>query len=49
MGLCRKAGFSPRIVQEAPHLDILSLVAAGFGVSILPESILPEQFGNLSH
>lgn len=39
MALCHGAGFSPRIVQEAPHLDILSLVAAGFGVSILPESI----------
>lgn len=39
MALCRAAGFSPRIVQEAPHLDIISLVAAGFGVSILPESI----------
>jgi DNA-binding transcriptional LysR family regulator len=39
MALCRKSGFSPRIVQEAPHLDIVSLVAAGFGVSILPESI----------
>jgi DNA-binding transcriptional LysR family regulator len=39
MSLCRKAGFSPRIVQEAPQLDIVSLVAAGFGVAILPESI----------
>jgi DNA-binding transcriptional LysR family regulator len=39
MGLCRDAGFSPRIAQEAPQLDILSLVAAGFGVAILPESI----------
>lgn len=37
--LCHGAGFTPRIVQEAPHLDILSLVAAGFGVSILPESV----------
>ncbi|MRG96252.1 LysR family transcriptional regulator [Polyangium spumosum] len=39
MSLCRDAGFTPRIVQEAPHLDILSLVAAGFGVAILPRSI----------
>ncbi|UQA57185.1 LysR family transcriptional regulator [Polyangium aurulentum] len=39
MGLCRDAGFVPRIAQEAPQLDILSLVAAGFGVAILPESI----------
>jgi DNA-binding transcriptional LysR family regulator len=39
MALCHAAGFSPKIVQEAQHLDILSLVAAGFGVSILPDSI----------
>ena len=39
MSLCRKAGFTPRIVQEAPQLDLLSLVAAGFGVAILPSSI----------
>ncbi|AKT41783.1 LysR family transcriptional regulator [Chondromyces crocatus] len=37
--LCRAAGFSPRIVQEAPLLDIPSMVAAGFGIAILPESI----------
>lgn len=38
MRLCRDAGFTPRIVQEAPHVDIVNLVAAGFGVSILPDS-----------
>ena len=37
--LCHDAGFTPRIVQEAPQLDIVSLVAAGLGVSILPASI----------
>lgn len=39
IGLCRDAGFTPRIVQEAPQLDIVSLVAAGLGVSIVPSSI----------
>ena len=39
MRLCHEAGFTPRIVQEAPQLDIVSLVAAGLGVSILPASI----------
>jgi DNA-binding transcriptional LysR family regulator len=39
MALCRNAGFVPRIVQEAPQLDLVSLVAAGFGVSILPGSM----------
>jgi DNA-binding transcriptional LysR family regulator len=37
--LCRAAGFSPRIVQEAPQLDLVSLVIAGFGVAILPDSM----------
>jgi DNA-binding transcriptional LysR family regulator len=39
VSLCRAAGFTPRIVQEAPHLDIVSLVSAGLGVSILPASV----------
>jgi DNA-binding transcriptional LysR family regulator len=39
MRLCHDAGFTPRIVQEAPQLDVVSFVAAGFGVSILPASV----------
>jgi DNA-binding transcriptional LysR family regulator len=39
VGMCERAGFSPRIVQEAPQLDLLSLVAAGFGVAIVPASL----------
>jgi DNA-binding transcriptional LysR family regulator len=39
MALCRTAGFTPRIVQEAPQLDIISMVAAGFGISIMPSSM----------
>jgi DNA-binding transcriptional LysR family regulator len=39
MRLCHKAGFSPNIMQEASHLDIVSLVAAGFGIAIVPRSI----------
>jgi DNA-binding transcriptional LysR family regulator len=38
MRLCHDAGFTPRVAQEAPQLDMVSLVAAGFGVAILPES-----------
>lgn len=38
IALCRGAGFSPRVVQEAAQLELLSLVAAGFGVSLLPAS-----------
>ncbi|HTV84295.1 MAG TPA: LysR substrate-binding domain-containing protein [Dyella sp.] len=37
--LCRNAGFTPRIAQEAREAStIIGLVAAGFGVSILPAS-----------
>jgi len=39
MTLCGRAGFSPRIVQEAAQLDIVSLIAAGFGISIMPSSM----------
>ncbi|MDB4945627.1 MAG: hypothetical protein JWP97_5161 [Labilithrix sp.] len=39
VGLCRQAGFTPRIVQEAPQMDIVSLVAAGLGVSLVPASV----------
>ncbi|GGC58557.1 LysR substrate-binding domain-containing protein [Undibacterium terreum] len=37
--LCREAGFEPRIAQEAQEAStIIGLVAAGCGISILPES-----------
>ncbi len=40
MALCRKAGFTPRIEQEARgNATILGLVAAGLGVAILPSSL----------
>ncbi|MCW5834377.1 MAG: LysR family transcriptional regulator [Labilithrix sp.] len=39
MRLCHDAGFTPRIVQEAPQLDLVSLVSAGFGVAIVPSSV----------
>jgi DNA-binding transcriptional LysR family regulator len=37
---CDRAGFSPQIGQEAPRmLSTLSLVAAGLGVTLVPESM----------
>jgi DNA-binding transcriptional LysR family regulator len=40
IGICREAGFRPRIVQEAPDTTSwVSLVAAGIGVSLVPESV----------
>ena len=38
--ICRKAGFSPNIVQEVAEMDTaLVLVAASIGVAIIPEGI----------
>lgn len=37
---CHQAGFSPKVVQEASQMQtILSLVAAGIGVALIPESV----------
>lgn len=39
MGLCSQAGFAPRVAQEAREgVTILALIAAGTGISILPET-----------
>ncbi len=36
--LCRRAGFEPHTVQEATRISsVVGLVAAGFGVSVVPE------------
>jgi DNA-binding transcriptional LysR family regulator len=40
VSLCRQAGFSPRVVQEAGQMQtILSLVAAGIGIALVPDSV----------
>lgn len=40
LGLCQRANFSPTVVQEATQMQtIVSLVAAGLGVAIVPESL----------
>jgi DNA-binding transcriptional LysR family regulator len=37
---CQRAGFSPRVVQESPQMaSMVSLVAAGVGVTLVPASI----------
>jgi DNA-binding transcriptional LysR family regulator len=42
--ICAAAGFSPKIVQEARTTPtIVSLVAGGMGVAILPSSLLSLQ------
>jgi len=40
VGACARAGFNPDIVQEAPQIvSTLNLVAAGIGVSFVPQSL----------
>jgi DNA-binding transcriptional LysR family regulator len=40
VGACRRAGFAPRIEQEAIQMQtIVSLVAAGMGVALVPASL----------
>ena len=39
LAACQEAGFSPRIVLEAQMQAIVSLVAAGMGVALVPESM----------
>jgi DNA-binding transcriptional LysR family regulator len=40
LSACNAAGFSPRVGQEAPRIvSTLNLVAAGLGISIVPESL----------
>lgn len=40
ISLCHSAGFSPRIAQEAGHVQtVLALVASGLGACLLPEYI----------
>jgi DNA-binding transcriptional LysR family regulator len=40
MEMCRRSGFNPRVVQEANEMQtIVSLVAAGIGVALVPWSV----------
>jgi DNA-binding transcriptional LysR family regulator len=46
--LCRRAGFTPRVVQETNEIfTILSLVRAGLGVSLLPSKAIKIRFGGI--
>lgn len=41
IGFCQRAGFSPRVEQEAIQMQtIVSLVAAGMGVALVPASLM---------
>ena len=48
IGVTRAAGFEPRVVQEAVQMQtIVGLVAAGLGVSIVPESVARLRRGDV--
>jgi DNA-binding transcriptional LysR family regulator len=39
IAMCHRAGFSPNIVQEAQMQTIVSLVAAGIGIALVPSTL----------
>jgi len=47
---CERAGFSPKLGQEAPQLSsIISLVAAGMGVSVVPSTMSQYQADGVAY
>jgi DNA-binding transcriptional LysR family regulator len=47
---CRAAGFTPRFVARSEdHHTALAFVAAGVGVTVLPELAVPEAMGGIDH
>ena len=47
---CEKAGFKPKQAQEAPQIvSIIPLIAAGFGVSIIPRSFSGIHFAGVHY
>ncbi|MDF4024187.1 LysR family transcriptional regulator [Luteibacter sp. PPL201] len=48
--MCRNAGFSPRIAQEAGEAStLIGLVAAGLGVAVLPASLRQVQVDGVAY
>jgi DNA-binding transcriptional LysR family regulator len=40
MGFCQRAGFAPRVAQEAIQMQtVVSLVSSGLGVALVPASV----------
>jgi DNA-binding transcriptional LysR family regulator len=47
---CRRAGFSPKLDQEVAQIvSVIPVVAAGFGVSIIPRSFSEVQFRGVKY
>lgn len=50
MGSCADAGFAPRVMQEAIQMQtIISLVSAGMGIALVPESIMRLRRGGVTY
>jgi DNA-binding transcriptional LysR family regulator len=50
LNMCRLAGFTPRIMQEAGEAStMIGLVAAGMGVAILPDSLRHVQVNGVAY
>jgi DNA-binding transcriptional LysR family regulator len=50
MHLCNRAGFTPRLAQEAEDGGaILGLIAAGFGIAVLPKCYAQIIVGDVTH
>ncbi|MGK7870467.1 LysR family transcriptional regulator [Falsiroseomonas sp. E2-1-a20] len=50
MAACLRAGFTPRVGQEAPRItSTLGLVAAGFGVALVPASMRRLQMDGVAY
>jgi len=48
LALCERAGFEPRVIQEALEPSvIMGLVAAGLGVAIVPSSLQSIKIGDV--
>ncbi|WP_231828104.1 LysR substrate-binding domain-containing protein [Pseudocitrobacter corydidari] len=47
---CRQAGFQPKVVQYATEVStVISLVAAGFGIALLPASATAVRLENVAY
>jgi DNA-binding transcriptional LysR family regulator len=50
IGACREAGFEPVAGQQAPQLSsVVNLVAAEFGVSLVPASVCQIQVDGVAY
>lgn len=50
LGACQNAGFVPREGQQAPQLSsVVNLVAAGFGVSLVPSSVCQIRIDGITY